>query len=444
MAVLPTALLSLMLAAGLALLARALRGDVVGDHPFCRRCGFDLFGRGVEAPVCPECGADVSKPRATRTGVRRRRAGLAAVALVLMLPGLVLFGTRGGRALAAVKWIQHQPYGLVLRQSHSGVPAERDEAIAELLRRVSEGRVSDARLAALVDEMLAAQADLNTPWVHLRGDIIEAARTAKKLPDAKWQQFLRNMPQLRLRARANVRRGDALPIEIGDRARCGSRMQVLFKHQMTVLPGGLVEARAPATMKWFATLHAGGNVLMNYILGLDRQRVAESPDGPQTIHVRSRVELWESSSATTGPPTATTEVDLQTTWTLVAADAPTMTPVPDDPQTRAAMEKGVTIRDLHIDPHDPYEVYLYITALGLPAPLAHDVILRAGAREWPLTTHCGTTGTSTSARIEKFDPDVVDVVFRPSPAAAARTVDLTRYWTGELVIRNVKVRRPAK
>src|SRR5690349_6074803 len=44
---------------GVVLLALGLRGRRVGDHPYCRRCGFDLFGLPPAHPACPECGADL-------------------------------------------------------------------------------------------------------------------------------------------------------------------------------------------------------------------------------------------------------------------------------------------------------------------------------------------------------------------------------------------------
>ena len=41
----------------------ALRGRRVGDHPYCRRCGFDLFGKPPGSTVCSECGADLAGPQ---------------------------------------------------------------------------------------------------------------------------------------------------------------------------------------------------------------------------------------------------------------------------------------------------------------------------------------------------------------------------------------------
>jgi predicted RNA-binding Zn-ribbon protein involved in translation (DUF1610 family) len=51
------------------LLRRGLRGPAVEvEHPFCKRCGYDLFGRPPESELCPECGANLLRSQAMRCG----------------------------------------------------------------------------------------------------------------------------------------------------------------------------------------------------------------------------------------------------------------------------------------------------------------------------------------------------------------------------------------
>src|SRR3954467_8495060 len=101
---------------GLWLLVRGLRGGRVGDHPRCRACGFDLFGLPSGRGRCTECGADLSRPRASVTGVRRRRPGMLAIGATLFLlatataTGSVL--TRRGK----IEWYHHEPAWLLARQ----------------------------------------------------------------------------------------------------------------------------------------------------------------------------------------------------------------------------------------------------------------------------------------------------------------------------------------
>src|SRR5262245_9621381 len=53
-------------------LRHGLRGRRVGDHPHCRRCRFDLFGKPETSTQCPECGANLDEAHATVIGVRKR------------------------------------------------------------------------------------------------------------------------------------------------------------------------------------------------------------------------------------------------------------------------------------------------------------------------------------------------------------------------------------
>jgi|GEM_PF-2454907 len=64
------------------LVVRAVRGRPVGWQPVCRRCKHDLRGVDPGKGTCPECGADLTRSGAVRTGGRVRRAGAIVVALI--------------------------------------------------------------------------------------------------------------------------------------------------------------------------------------------------------------------------------------------------------------------------------------------------------------------------------------------------------------------------
>jgi hypothetical protein len=71
------------------LVVRAIRGVPVGWQPVCRRCRHDLRGVDPSKGTCPECGADLMRSGAVRTGGRVRRAGAIVVALI----GVVIAGS---------------------------------------------------------------------------------------------------------------------------------------------------------------------------------------------------------------------------------------------------------------------------------------------------------------------------------------------------------------
>src|SRR3954452_20405965 len=93
----------------LALLVYALRGRRVDDHPLCRRCGFDLFGKPAESTVCSECGADLGRRRAMRVGQRESRAGLLRMAWPALAISVVWSGLLGWDAARRTDWNRHKP-----------------------------------------------------------------------------------------------------------------------------------------------------------------------------------------------------------------------------------------------------------------------------------------------------------------------------------------------
>src|SRR3954451_5269023 len=90
--------------ASAAVLAYALRGRRVDDHPLCRTCGFDLFGKPVDSTRCPECGADLARRRAVRIGRRVCRRRVLAVALPAVLLAGGWLGVVGWGAARGVDW----------------------------------------------------------------------------------------------------------------------------------------------------------------------------------------------------------------------------------------------------------------------------------------------------------------------------------------------------
>jgi hypothetical protein len=176
--------------------------------------------------------------------------------------------------------------------------------------------------------------------------------------------------------------------------------------------------------------------------------LAAAPDGPKTLHVKVHVDLYTRAGRSSLPPEATATFDLRGTWSLVPADAPTVRPI-DDPAHRPAVEQALKVESIQANPDPNGYLRMNIVVRGIPVPLAYQVILRAGGREWPrVTTLAVPAGTNTTygkgGEVKDFDADRVDVVLRPDPEVAADTVDLREYWNGEIVIKDVPVERPAK
>jgi hypothetical protein len=159
------------LGVGVVLLARGWRGRRVNDHPLCRACGYDLSGtvgvpgveRGAgaadEAAMCPECGADLAVKRAVRHGQRRRRPVMLGIALVLLVSSGGGLGTAGWAWAKDFDWNTVKPVWWLRWQAGSVNRRTAHDAWFELCERVKNGRLQDATVVSVYDQILARHAD---------------------------------------------------------------------------------------------------------------------------------------------------------------------------------------------------------------------------------------------------------------------------------------------
>jgi ribosomal protein L37E len=201
-------------AAGGALTWLGMRGRRVDDHPICRKCGFDLFGRPEGSTRCAECGADTTRPRATRSGRRVRRRWAVVLGAMMLAVGLSL-GTGGGYAAYTVTdWQTKKPVWWLVREMRSKNTATRDAAMSEATRRLAGSRLSQAELERILDYALAKQADPSTPWWTGLGDFVEQAHFRRVLSDDRWRRYGEQAVRLELTVRPQVRRGDPIPYAV--------------------------------------------------------------------------------------------------------------------------------------------------------------------------------------------------------------------------------------
>ena len=158
----PTAIAIALL--GIFALWRGLVGRRVGDHPCCRRCGFDLFGRPQDSHVCPECGADLTGKRPTVIGIRHRRHGLIAAGIALLLPAVGILGILAWGRARDVDWNQHKPLAWLIRDAEKGDSVTRSAALKEIFRRSNANTLAATDFTRIVDAGLRAQGDLTRPW----------------------------------------------------------------------------------------------------------------------------------------------------------------------------------------------------------------------------------------------------------------------------------------
>jgi hypothetical protein len=174
------------------LIAWAWRGRRVDDHPLCRKCGFDLSGKPPDSDKCSECGISLQSRRSIRVGNRAARRRTLLAALTLAFPSAGWLGVSTYTSIAGVDWQSHKPLDWVLSESRSGNAQTRDEALDELCRRISLGKLPHEVEADLVQTALAHQADAQQPWIPGWGKIVEASRKAGRVDDALWCRYVLN------------------------------------------------------------------------------------------------------------------------------------------------------------------------------------------------------------------------------------------------------------
>ena len=206
--------LIVLIVVGCGLTAAGLRGRRTDDHPLCRRCRFDLTGRPTTAERrCPECGADLARPRAVVVGHRRRRTALLTGGLAVSVPTLTLIVTAFYRLSTRDYWYPYAPVFYLASEARAADSSRHDPAMAEVVRRSKAGTLSDWDCRRLADTALACQGDPAQPWDDAWGDLLERFRAEGRLADERWARYAMQAlaGSLDVEVRPVVRSGDPLP-----------------------------------------------------------------------------------------------------------------------------------------------------------------------------------------------------------------------------------------
>jgi hypothetical protein len=438
-----------IVAIGLTLLMRGLKGVAIDDHPICRACGFDLFGRPEEASVCSECGAALAGPQAIQIGRRRRRPVMASVGGLLVLPALLLIGLIAWASLGSVNLLQYEPAWYLLHRCKTNDANDRQTVLDELMSRMTAGSLAKADIDELSDIALAVQADLTKPWDTKWGDAIDAARKTGNLPAEKYQQYAANAAQFSLAVRPETRRGDDLMVRITEQAaRCGERtsfnawfdVTAVSSELISVDNNGLLRGRDGSTI----TPHGSSSTLHH--VKLDPKLLAAAADGERVLRLRLKVDVYDHWTNGLSPAVASKTVDLQAPWKLVPADAPTVKAI-NDPSVRDAVANGIDVSRIEVRDNGGDYASARISLNTPPVPLAYKVIIRAAdGKEWPVcgiyVQKGGKTSWSTGASVKGLVGNKVDVIFRPDERVALETTEMREYYNEEIVLKGVAVLRP--
>ena len=211
-------LVPFLLVPGIVLCVLGLVGRQTFTEPRCVRCKYDLRKtrfEDEEAKACPECGSDLSRPRAVRFGRRQRRLRFlaAGAVLLLLLP------------VAGVLLVRLQSFGGARGAARSksnaaliaGLPAGAQEPWDwhELERRLRAGRLSAAEVDQAIAQVTAylnqqRTAGKTVRHLHWARGFVELAITSGDVSPGRFQKLCRaifgSAPELENVHRA-VRRG---------------------------------------------------------------------------------------------------------------------------------------------------------------------------------------------------------------------------------------------
>lgn len=493
----PLLLLSIPFLLGLTLLILGLHGRRISTHPHCRKCKFDLQGL-PSATNCPECGSDLSRPKAITNGLRRRTpipfwSGTTILSLALLVAALVFATVFLGTTANPYK-----PVWLLSLELTGPRDGKANAASNELVTRLRAGKLSQAAVGKLVTGALDRQADITRPWRTGWGDIIEAARAAKLVSDADWARYARNCVALTIITRETIRVGD--PFVVGlmpdSRVAAKSKLELHPSWWITAAPN----ENNPARVFWdinalrrplmltanqrFAngappTSHHMSHAGMTDVHGISTptdvgQATIEFPMAfivvdpaipsfPPTLLVppndddRAADAMLPGSATLTPPPNtvALWKQPIRVTVNVVPRDTPVMT-LNTDPALRDAMHTAAESLRLRIDfagrscastpqnPQHQIETYFGSTPISTAFKL---IITDPEHGDLPVhTVRCYGPQTSTGNFIcNPGEPpphlarQFVTVRLIPDVDAAMTTLDFTQIWGEEITLDNVQV-----
>ncbi len=435
------------------LITVAWRGAAIDNHPLCRRCGFDLFGKPAAATRCGECGADLHRRRAIRIGHRRKRRGLLGAGALLLVIILGVGGTVGYGKAQHVNWWHYSPFWFILREAGSTDAIWRGPALQELQYRyapltaygsMSSQPLSGSQVDQLIEAGLAYQKDQSKPWDDAWGILLETMATDGRMPADKWSRYMSQGIDgaFSLSVRKFVRRGDPVPYALDCRA-------------------GRVSTYAAST--WDAsfsnaTFELGGNgnwhVADGYSalrpglgFGWTEHRTCDSAhtetlsnDCLQRARFRAHVKI-----ITVGGAAVENDIELISDFTLLPSSNRPLK-INADPKLNDAITKMLSIEFAELERHGGAKRFLRFRLRDEPpVALAFDVLVGSAGNE----IHVGSI---TFAKLQYCDaiqwvqfpwPDgthgPVNVILRANPNLALESMDIYEIWGGEIVFKELPV-----
>ena len=434
---------TLVLLGGTAVVA-GWRGRRLDDHPVCRKCRFDLFGTPEPRTQCPECGAPLEAAKAIRIGNRKRRTGWMAAGLFAFLLG----GAAVAILASDIDFNPYKPFWLLHLEATSPSLGSKGGALRELERRLQNRSLTTTQMDTLMKTVVRLQASHPQSWNNRWTGLFWSLRSYGIGSEAQLRQFIKDGMHLQLRVRNRVEVDEVIPYEIRYE---GSR--VVMRNRM--LSASLVEPIA--TVADMSDMLSGDTHFMvvdftnfSFASGFIDVRTppgSDWPVGKWPVRVTAVCEVFDGMSY--GSPAITSfEIELEAEVEIVPDGEASIGLLQDAEALKALKQLQDAPPRLIFERHHqmvtwrlrwqsviPSQFQYY--GLSWPQKTTYQIIARDGDSEWNLGTIYSMDQIHARTLDTDFQPRRIDLILRPDPEAARKTVDIDEIIDHEIMFKNV-------
>jgi hypothetical protein len=443
----PILVLMFVLVVGVLLFITGWRGKVINDHPICRACRFDLFGLDAR-DACPECGADLTRPKSRRIGQRERSRPMIAIGLLMLVLALSVGGGAAYHQLTATNWQQYKPVWWLMNEADQAPGTVSDLALVELVHRQGAGKLDQKQTQTLISKALKHQADANRQWQVGWGTFIENARANKQVTDAQWLQYATNAvaDTFVLVPRSKIDHAHRIPYQVvwqGARVSGQNRAFYVTMDQIDFEINGVRFSSQGGTS---GAMDATGVSTISTQVTLPKD--LQLTPGKHDLNATLQIDLNEANNWAAGQPLGRTTVQRTVTFEWLPPGVPSVT-VNTEPAHRQAVIDAIAVDRIRLQGYgsdkpgmQPIDIQLKIDPR--PVDVAFKLYARLDGVELSDDFSSLTVAANNQTRYHMSGevPDdwlgkKVDLILRPSLDNAQRTIDCFEIWGEEIVIPDV-------
>jgi hypothetical protein len=441
---------------GIILIVRGWRGTPEFSEPHCRKCDYDVRALDwtADTRICPECGSDLTQPKAVRFGHYRRRPKLIWTGVGLCLLPLVLVGLVVLRNVMGWRWEKPESNAAIIANLSTSADTPWDWR--KLEDRYQTGDLSDAEVVAAIDHLIAfLEKKPQQGPLHWADGFLKLAMGGGLVDDPQLvrlcKAFYGHNPEIRMRTRIGEKRN--LDIEIRSRNSWDlpGVQHVLALRSLTV-DGQPVTPTSPYDQALGMNAFTGGRhrsfdpvieeglspgtheLTFTYDWGL---LVENAPLNPKFNTRPGQKEHWPK-------PIITWETNDRREVVVVPESEPVVQLVTD---ARRDPSAGISIERIQVFPYgDKLRLETKYKCDSTDIPLCMKMAMRVGDKDYDLG-HFGREGnwgtSSTQRDIDALPADLtrVTVILTPDAQLAEQNLIANEIWGHPIVINNVPLER---